>query len=88
MFWRRNENPINSKEYEFLYKRIVELSAEVEELKNKYKILETNYDNLRGNFNRKLQGLKKEEVLEEIAEEKSINKPMLLPVNESFKLFK
>jgi len=61
-FWhRKNETPLRSEEYERVSKRITELAAAVEELQNKFKILETNYNNLRGNFNRKLSGLKEEE---------------------------
>lgn len=74
-FWKKlksNENGyINSAEYDRVYKRIVELSAAIEELKNKIAILNTNYDNLRGNFNRKLSGLK--EVKEEQEKEETEN---------------
>lgn len=68
-FKKTNENKITSEEYEKLLKRIIEISGSLQELHNKFKILETNYDNLRGNFNRKLSGIKKSE--EEITEEKS-----------------
>lgn len=61
-FWNRNnEKHLNSAEYESIAKKLVEISSRVEELENKFKILGTNYDNLRGQFNRKLSGLKKEE---------------------------
>ena len=60
IFWRKNETKyLNSEEYEALLKRVVSLSAITEELHNKFKILETNYHDLRGKFNRKLSGMKK-----------------------------
>lgn len=65
MWWKKNDNtsknPVNSEEYERLAKRITELVAELGLLKANYKIIETDVDNLRGNFNRKLKGLVKEE---------------------------
>lgn len=82
-FKKSNETRLNSSEYEHISKKIVELVTDIEELKNKFKILSTNYDNLRGNFNRKLSGLKGEEKVEpkeeESEEAKSINNPMFLP---------
>lgn len=83
MFWKKNED-LNSDEYEKLTKRIIELSAKFEELENKFKILGTNYDNLRGNFNRKLSGIKKEDPSEADEETKTINKPILLDINGNF----
>jgi len=74
MIWRKNES-VNSIEYEKLSKRITELVAEVETIRTKFKILETNYDNLRGNFNRKLSGIKKEEKAEEDIETENNLKP-------------
>jgi len=68
-FWnKKNETQLNSAEYESLAKKLVEVSTRIEELENKFKILTTNYDNLRGNFNRKLRGLKAEEEPEEETE--------------------
>lgn len=65
-FWKKsNETPLRSEEYERISKRFVELVAVVEELQTKFKILETNYNNLRGNFNRKLSGIKEEPKVEE-----------------------
>ena len=52
---------LGSEEYEKLVKRIIELNGFYEQLKTKIEILNTNYDNLRGNFNRKLSGIKLEE---------------------------
>lgn len=82
-FWKkRNNETLNSVEYESLAKKLVEVSTRIEELENKFKILTTNYDNLRGNFNRKLKGLKAEEEPEET---QSINNPVILPYNGTFK---
>lgn len=63
MFWNRKNltQPLTSHEYEELVKRFTQLMGEIEEVKVKFKILETNYDNLRGQFNRKLKPLAKEE---------------------------
>lgn len=76
-FWRKND-PINSQEYEKIVKRLIDIDARMEDLSVKYKILETNYNDLRGKFNRKLSGLKKED---EQVEEKDINNPVILPWN-------
>lgn len=65
-FWKKSSEVINSIEYEKLFRRIIELSARTEELHNKISILQTNYDNLRGNFNKKLSSIKKEEEIKEI----------------------
>lgn len=74
-FWKRNE--INSAEFEALSKKITECNSTIEDLRLKFKILETNYDNLRGQFNRKLSGIKKEEEPEEKSQ--GINNPVILP---------
>lgn len=74
-FWRKSENvPLNSKEYESCAKKIVEVSGRIEELETKFKILTTNYDNLRGQFNRKLSGLKEEEKVAPKEEESETDK--------------
>lgn len=78
-FW--NKKPLNSEEYEKLQKKIIDLDAKIEKANVDLKILQTNYDNLRGNFNRKLAGIKKEEAQEFDEGEKSINNPVILPVN-------
>jgi len=82
---------VNSIEYEKLSKRIVELSSICEELQNKFKILETNYNDLRGKFNRKLSGIKKEEANgEELGQEetKTINNPVILPYDGTFSKYR
>jgi len=81
VFWRNKTNDsgktlIRSDEYEDCLKRFVKLDSAIGVLENKFKILETNYDNLRGNFNRKLKGMKEEEQKEET---KEINTSFELP---------
>ena len=84
-FSRKKQEPMNSEDYEKLSKKITDLATLVEELKVKFRVLETNYDNLRGNFNRKLAGLKKEEVdpdpdpMDQKTDSKSINTSVILP---------
>lgn len=51
---KKEETPLNSKEYEYLLLKIAELRSEVGDLKTNYRIIETNMDDLRGKFNRKL----------------------------------
>jgi len=52
---------MNSEEYDKILKKLSELENKTEVLNGKFKALETNYDLLRGQFNRKLAGLRKEE---------------------------
>ena len=80
MGWFKNEG-INSVEYEKLSKRITELVAEVETMRSKIKVLETDNANLRGNFNRKLSGIKKEELQEEEKTESNIKPSVFLSPN-------
>lgn len=72
-FKKRNENTsqnlTNSDEYGKVLRRFAEISTDVELCKTQIKVLQTDVDNLRGKFNRKLKGLEKEE--EE--KEKNIN---------------
>ena len=69
-----NKNYVNSDEYERLAKRITELASEVGICKAASKLLQTDVDNLRGKFNRKLKGLEQEEKVEPKEEtEKYIN---------------
>lgn len=77
MFWKNTK--INSDEYEKLTKRIVDLYGIIEELSSKIRVVQSDNANLRGQFNRKLLGLKKEEQVEEQAEEKDINNQVILP---------
>jgi len=59
MFWKKKE--VNSTEYETILKKISDTRHEIELVKGQLAALQTNYDNLRGQFNRKLKGLAKEE---------------------------
>jgi hypothetical protein len=85
MFWKKNKNDdlhktnLNSDEYERLFKRILEVSAAVTDCNNQLKVLSTNLDNLRGNFNRKLAGIAKEEQAEEKKIIESFNNSVELP---------
>jgi len=67
---------LNSEEYEKLSKKITELSADLNELSSKVRIIQSDNANLRGQFNRKLSGIKKDEDVEETQD---INKGVLLP---------
>jgi flagellar biosynthesis chaperone FliJ len=82
MFWNKK---INSDEYEKLAKKITEMSEEISTVSNNLKILETNYNDLRGKFNRKLAGIKQSENNDSITEEKDINNPVILPWNGTFR---
>lgn len=75
-FWKKTQ--INSDEYEKLTKKFTDLSSDVSELTAKIRILTSDVSNLRGLFNRKLTGIKKEEQPEE-EEQKDINNPVILP---------
>jgi len=78
MFWKKTQ--INSDEYEKLHKKITELVGLIDELKINVTMLQTDCSNLRGQFNRKLQGIKKEEKdLDDSDMEKGINNPVILP---------
>jgi hypothetical protein len=62
MFWNQQRKSLNSEEYDKILKKLSELDNKVEVLNGKFKALETNYDLLRGQFNRKLAGIRKEEL--------------------------
>jgi len=74
MFWRKtpdtNKNTMVSDEYRKCLDRFAEINSDVALLKAEIKILQTECDNLRGNFNRKLKALVPEEKKQE---EKDIN---------------
>lgn len=65
MFWSRSNDtrktPLNSNEYESCVRKFVEISARLDTFETKVKFLQTDVDNLRGNFSRKLKGIKLEE---------------------------
>lgn len=69
LFWKKHDNTNQNAsiplEYDRLLRRLSDVSAEIELLKTTVKVMQTDLDNLRGNFNRKLKGLEKEEKTEE-----------------------
>ena len=77
MWFQKKNESLNSREYESCSKKLTELSGKIEELDTKFKILGTNYDNLRGQFNRKLSGIKKEEQTEEMQETETNKNPSI-----------
>lgn len=80
MFWKKTK--VNSDEYEYLHKRITELSNLITELTAKIAAVQSDAANLRGQFNRKVSGIKKEEQQEHKEEEtQSINNQVILPWN-------
>ena len=81
MFWKKQ---LNSAEYEFLHKRLTEMQNLTAELSSKIAAVQTDNANLRGQFNRKLEGIKKKEQTEEMSEEKTINNPVILPYDGHF----
>ncbi len=61
MFWKKKPlESLKNEEYEKILNRISEIKHQIEEVKTKCELLETNYNDLRGKFNRKLSILKEE----------------------------
>lgn len=56
---------MNSEEYEKLSKKLTEVLSAIDELTAKVRVVQSDNANLRGQFNRKLLGIKKEEAAEE-----------------------
>lgn len=79
MFWKKSK--VNSDEYEYLHKRITELSNLISELTAKIAAVQSDAANLRGQFNRKVSGIKSTEQKEET---QGINNPVILPYNGTF----
>lgn len=80
MFWKKKDDNLhkehlNSDEYERLLKRLLDITTEVKSCQAELKLLQSDLANLRGNFNRKLAGIAKEESAKEKPqeEEKFIN---------------
>lgn len=59
--WFKKKDVLRSEEMEICLKRINALSGEVELLKAKFEALNTNYNDLRGKFNRKLNIIKEQQ---------------------------
>jgi len=72
MLWKKKPEPIRSAEYDDVLKKISALNHSLEEMKTKFVVLETNYNDLRGKFNRKLNIIKDQEREDE---PQSLNKP-------------
>ena len=94
IFSRTSKN-LNSIEFEELNKKIVVLSARLEELAAKFAIYETNVNSLRGLVNRKLSGSKEEGSNDQMGDQsaspespQTINKPVILPYDGSFKQYR
>ena len=79
MFWKKTK--VNSDEYEYLHKRITELSNLISELTAKIAAVQSDAANLRGQFNRKVSGIKS---IEQKEETQGINNPVILPYNGTF----
>lgn len=67
MFWKKRQ--INSEEYDKVLKKIAEFSTILSDLSAKVAAVQSDAANLRGQFNRKVSGLKKEEAAEEVDED-------------------
>jgi len=74
MFWQKQKENLNSKEYEKLLGRIVDLENELKRTNGSFEVLHTTTENLRGWFNRKLAGMKKDEIVAEAEKPKDLNK--------------
>jgi len=74
MFWRKKDEgqKIESEEYRRLAAKLADIEASVSGYKAEVRLLQSDCDNLRGQFNRKLKGLAAEEKKEEA---KDLNKP-------------
>lgn len=81
MFWRNNnKKSLSSEEFEKLLRRIIDLDGKIASLEITYKKIEADCNNLRGNFNRRLKGIKRDEELEEETEEtQNLNNNVILP---------
>lgn len=66
---------MNSDEYERLLKKIAEVQSDVTKQNAKYEALEAQYNLLRGQFNRKLAGIRKEELPEGVVDTKKPEEP-------------
>jgi len=55
IFWRKKQTEnLRTEEYEILSKKIIGLADDVADYRRQTKLLETEINNLRGQFNRKL----------------------------------
>ena len=75
MWWKK----LKSDEYEDLLKKFLAVNAKIEKVEMELGILNTNYDNLRGNFNRKLSGIKPDKPEKEESEKNKNSQVFLDP---------
>ena len=68
-----NKNAMGSTEYEDCLRRIIKINSETEILKANLEAYKLQLDNLRGNFSRKLKGMKEEEEKTEEKKTETIN---------------
>jgi len=86
MSWWKNDrtnqdkDTLRSNEYDKCLTKFAELFAETKTLALDIKLLRTDLDNLRGNFSRKLRGLKTEE--EQKKEEEKVDEPKTINTTE------
>jgi molecular chaperone GrpE (heat shock protein) len=73
IFQSKNHS-INSDEYEKITKRIIEIHGDYTQLKAEINSLRTDLENLRGIFNRKLSGIRKQE-----SQDLNEDNPIILP---------
>ena len=66
----KSSDPVNSKEYEKLAMRIVECTTAILSVENKLNLLKTDVENLRGKFNQRLRGIKLDEQVKELEQQK------------------
>ena len=77
--WFGKKKEMRSEEYEQLFKRIVDLSGEIADIRKRCDLLSTDTANLRGRFNKQLAWLPKEE--EKVTPKEEENKPETKPLN-------
>jgi chromosome segregation ATPase len=73
MFFTPKKEPIRSEEYDSLLKKLSDVRHDLEQVKSELKALVTNYDNLRGQFNRKLSYIKQRDEEEESTKPEYLN---------------
>jgi hypothetical protein len=71
-----SQNDVDTDGYARIFRRLTEISSDVEQCRAQVKILQTDVDNLRGNFNRKLKGIEQTEK----QEAKDINTSEFIPI--------
>jgi len=75
----KNNNPVNSDEYERLHKRITELDTKIEAVKTSINLLQTDVADLRGAFNSRLAKIRNRGIEESEANVESFNNSVEVP---------